>query len=577
MSESWIDQVVERNKSFESDHSSALADFNRNYRMYRGIPTRRRAENQSNTHIPEMLVEVEALATAVHEMVFSDQSGAKFFDVVGEGPEDIPRALVTKGVISKQLEVNEFETKTLPFFRMLILQGSYPVDIPWSLEYKSYWDKGARVRKPAFDSWDFEPFNILNFAFDDTVSDIEKGTWTQRVQDVNAMVARKMARAGVWEESAVKAALEEGMKRSTYWDQQRKDAGYLDSSKAAGMSVIHDWGVLDGPDYEPGEVYWSVCTRDGKPLKAPEINPYDHGENPFLMGKWIALPDEPYAMGVGHVNAKQQTEINDRRNFINDLLMASLYCMWLKRSDAGFNLPGGVMRFNPLKIIEADGVSEEFFRALRPDLAGLVPAMNLESADRETMRRNSGATSSLQAIATGITATESQSIQSEATRRVKAMVRAQVATLLKKFLYRVHALNTQFLDLPIVARITNEDGSSVYGEVSREDLLLQPDIRMKITTDLDFRPFKRRELLEMLQIFSQLEKNYPTRKFTPEPIIEELAATYGMNPRRFLTREGALEMETRRATMTPQVQQRALQEVMSESPAAQEVLAGAGV
>lgn len=571
-------EILQKISDFQSNHSSQLSDFNKFYKQYRSIPTKTRRENQSNTFIPELFVEDEALATAVHEMIFSDNTEAQFFDVVGEdgGMEDMVRAMVTKATLTKQTELIDLSPKILPFLRMVILQGMYPVAMPWRLEYKTYWDNLARVRRPAFDSWDFEPFDVVNFSFDDTEADINRRSFNAQTSHIKRKDALHMVRMGIWNKNAVEDSVKDGIQRNVYDQTKRQIAGYFDSGgKGDGFTAHLYYGTLDSRD--DGEMYRAWVTNQGKFLSEPEINPYNHGESEFLACEWFSLPGEAYAMGIGHINTRTQSEINDRRNFINDMLYASLYCQWLNRTDSGLQFPGGKMKWSPHQVINGDGITDEFLRPLRPDMSPLGPAVNMEAADIEKMRRQSGATTTLQAIATGVTATESQSIQSEATRRVKAMVRSNVASFMRKVLYRAHALNLQFLDRPFSARINHGDGYQIFGKVSREDQITNPDIRMKMTTDLDFRPFKRKELLEMLDIFSRLQKDglLGQRRIIPDPIVEELAQTYGMDPRKFFSREGMIESETRRATQDPAVQAKAMQQVVQESPMAQQVLGAA--
>ncbi|MDI6808512.1 MAG: hypothetical protein QME66_05960 [Candidatus Eisenbacteria bacterium] len=576
MSQAWVQEILEKTSTFERDHGSHLRDWNRNDRLYRSIPVKSRSENQSNTFIPEMFVEVEALATAVFEMVMSDTTDALFFDVVGQDGtlDDTVRAMVTKATLAKQIEVVELQSKLMPFFRGLILQGSQPISLPWRVGYKSYYDRGLRKRVPAFDSWDFLSVKIFNFAFDDAVDSIENASWAAQTMHVNAMSARRMAKNGIWSAKAVDKALPSGIMRNPHEEESRRTAGYLTQfNQGKGLTAVEYFGTLESKD--DGEIYWAVASKNGQPLKEPELNPYGHGELQWMMARWFTVAEEPLGIGIGHVNYRQQAEINDRRNFINDLLYASLYSMWLKRSDSGIMLPGNKMRYSPHQILEGDIISDEALRPLRPDMSGLSGAINLEAGDIERMRRHSGATSTLQAQATGITATETTAIQSEATRRVKAMVRSELGGFLRKMLYRAHALNLQLMDRPLIARIMNSDGLEVFGEVTNRDLILNPDIRIKLTTDLDFRPFKRRELIEMLEVFARLSQTgvLGSRRLVPDPIVEELARTYGMDPRKFFSRDGVIEAETRRATQSPDVQQNALQQLMAESPGAQEVLA----
>lgn len=569
------EEILSKKTTFEIDHAKPLSDFSRNYNLYRANPTKQRKENQSNTFYPEMTIEVEALATAVHEMVFSDASDARFFQLTGNGYLDsIVRAHVSESVLEKQMQLNKFEKKTLPFLRKLILQGTYPADMRWHLRQKSYFDPMLSRMVEAFDCWDFEPFDIVNFGFDNTAAEIERQEFSYRLMNVKPSGANKMARRGVWNASVVAEALGSGITRNSYDTAQRQSAGYSSDGLTRGLTAIEYVGTLEsrGDDQQ----YWAVLDlRSKKFLMEPELNPWRHGEKPWLACQWIALPEEFYGLGIGHLNYRTQHEINDRRNFINDLLYSSLYNMWLARSDSGLSFPGNKMRWRPHEVLTADGISDEFLRALRPDMAGLGPAMNLENGDIEKMRRTSGATSSLQAVATGVTATESQTIQSEATRRVKAMVRSQIASFMRDIVIRSHQLNLQFLERPIAARFVHpDDGLEMYGTADQNDLLLNPDFKVKMTTDLDFRPFKRRELIELLQSFGALAQSgiLDKRRIIPDPIIEELAQTYHIDPRKFFNREGLMEMETRRMTQDPRLQQRAMSEVVQESPAAQQML-----
>lgn len=566
-------EILRKVTAFSTDHAVQLQELNKFYKIYRCQPTKTRSENQSNTVVPELFVEVEALATAIQEMVFSDDSENMFFDVVaqdGGNPIQQAEAVVTKSTIAKQIELNDLQVKTLPFFRMLALHGTWPVDISWRLGYKSFWDFQSRIRRPAFDCWDFRSFPIVNFAFDDSQEDVEQMGWCAETEQVSAKSARMMVKNGIWNEKVVEDAVKAGVSRNVYEREQRLIGGYMDLPTAGrAMTAHHYYGTLESR--EDDETYWAVIDSRGRFLKEPEINPYRHGEKPWLMAKWFSLPTEPFALGTGHINYRTQAEINDRRNFINDMLYASLYSMWLKRSDSGIQLPGGKMRWSPHSVLEGDIIDDSAIRRLSPDLAALGPAINLESNDIDKMRRQSGATSTLQAVATGITATETQQIQSEATRRLKAMVRTNISSFLRKMLYRAHELNLQFLDRPMTVSATDQSGQRYWGPVDQRDLIVEPDIRMKLTTDLDFRPFKRRELLDLLQIFGQLQANgmLGDRRVVPDPVIEQIAASYGMDPRKFFSKPGLQELMTQHAMTQPGVQQNALRSMVSQSPAAQ--------
>lgn len=562
------EEILRKIEGFQTEHAGQLADAAKFYKQYRAVPTKTRRETQSNTFIPEMFVEVEALATAIHEMIHTDTDGSTFFDLEGRGEDDDAwsRAKTAQGALEEQMRRNHFEEKTLPWLRMLPLMGSYPIATPWSLRYRTRWDGFQRVREPSYDSWDFAPFHLWDFAFDDTRSDIEEQGWAAQTSHVTASGGLSMVRAGIWDEAVMRDALEEGLKRSPQEREWRAVAGYQDVAQARGLTVYEYHGELEGR--EDGEMYWAYLASNGKFLMPPQLPLYAHGEKPWLMSHWFSLPGEPLSMGVGHINSRTQSEINDRRNFINDLMYASLYHMWLARSDSGMSFPGDKFKWSPHGILRGDLIGDDALRPLRPDLRALSAAVNVEGGDIEKMRRHSGATSTLQAISTGITATEASQIMSEATRRIKAMVRANISSTLRRFVTRAHQLNRQFLDRPFPAYALDRSGVRVYGDVTREDLIEDPNVIVKMTTDLDYRPFMRKELIEMLSVFQKLGP-----RANIEPLLERLARFYGMDPRKFFRREGLIEIETQRQAGLPATAGRAMGELVSGSPAAQSRLA----
>jgi hypothetical protein len=216
------------------------------------------------------------------------------------------------------------------------------------------------------------------------------------------------------------------------------------------------------------------------------------------------------------------------------------------------------------KVLEMDDIGG--IEPLRPPLDGIPYARQLEETDREAMRRQSGATSTLQGISQNLTATESKIVQDEATRRLRAIVRSQIGTFLKKMLYKCHSRNLQFLDRKRVIRAEGPDGEQLFAAVNNESISPNPSFHMMISTDLNFRVFQKKELLEFLQGFAMLAR---TNGFNMDakPIIEKLALSFNMNPRDFKR-----ELDINRQMTQPETMKRATQEIIANSPGAQQVL-----
>ena len=561
MSEKSGQEVLEKVKNFADEHKDHFTSFNSWYKMYRAQPDARTI-GKSNTFIPEITTEIEALSTAVFEMIFSDTSDASFFDVYPQGYDDAVKSFLAKSVLSDQFDTMELQRKIMPFLRGLTRDGYAPIEVPWVLDYG--WNKrnGILTRSPKFDSFDFQYIRPCEFSCGEGADALEGMEWTCRTYIIPLGKAKRMEKLGLWKD--VDKAASNTSPFNEIEKARRSIAGLTNEPKEKPLKYHEYTGYLDNEDED---FRWRVMVADnGIVLREPEINPYDDGEYPFLDCKWIECDNELYGMGVVEINYRQQKEINDRRNFINDNLYAALYNMWAMSSDCGLKADNGRLVWEAYKVLEMDNPSG--LTPLRPPLEGIPYAKQLEETDREAMRRQSGATSTLQGISQNMTATETKIVQDEATRRLRALVRSQIGSFLKRFLYKCHSRNLQFLDRQRVIRAEGPEGEQLFAAVNNNSLSRNPSFRMTLSTDLNFRTFQKKELIELLQGFAPL---YKVEGFNmdPKPIIEKIALAYNMNPRDFRR-----EIDVNRAMTNPDIQKRAMQEIMAASPGAQRIMGG---
>lgn len=554
------EEIIGKIRTFQQNHSAHFDNFNRWYKLYRCQPDAR-SVGKSNTFIPEIFTEIEALSTACYEMLFSDTSDAAFFDAYPQGYDDNVKAFLTKSVLTDQIETVELQRKVMPFFRGLIRDGYAPVEIPWVLEYGHKNRNGNVIRFPKYDCWDFQYFRPCEFGCSEDAESLERMEWKYRAYIIPYARAKRMEAQGYWEnvEAACKA------NTSVYSDAEkarRAIAGLPLDSNNKMLKYYEYFGYLESVGEE---FQFRVCIADnGTILRKPELIPYEDGESPFLDCKWVEVDNELYGIGTVEINEKQQKEINDRRNFINDNLYAALYNMWKVSTDCGYKSDNGRLIWEAYKVLEMD--NNNGLEPLRPPLEGITYARQLEETDRESMRRQSGATSTLQGISQNMTATESQIVQNEATRRLRALMRSQVGTFFKKVLYKAHSRNLQFLDRNRVIRAEGPEGELLFASINNNSLSMNPDFKMKLALDLDFRPFKKKELLEFLQGAAQLAKANGAN-FDTFPIIEQLALTFNMNPRDFKR-----EIDINRAMTQPETQKAAIQQIIASSPGASRIM-----
>ena len=557
-------EILEKIRNFQDTHSSHFDNFNRWYKMYRCQPEAR-SIGKSNTFIPEIFTEVEALSTAAFEMVFSDTSDAAFFDVYPQGYDDAVKAFLTKSVLSDQMETVEIQRKVMPFFRGLIRDGYAPLEIPWVLEYGYKQQNGILVKYPKYDCWDFQYIRPCEFGCSEDSESLERMEWKYRGYVIPVARAKRMENNGFWKnvDDAAKT------NSSVYADKEKERraiAGLPPEPPLKMLKYYEYFGFCEslGEEYQVRV----IIADNGTILKDPEPIPYIDGESPYLDCKWIEADNELYGIGIAEINEKQQKEINDRRNFINDNLYAALYNMWKVSSDCGYKSDNGRLIWEAYKMLELDNMNG--IEPLRPPLDGITYARQLEDTDRESMRRQSGATSTLQGISQNMTATESQIVQNEATRRLRALIRSQIGTCFKKVLYKAHNRNLQFLDRNRVIRAEGPEGELLFASINNNSLSMNPDFKMKLALDLDFRPFKKKELLEFLQGAAMLAKANGA-SFDAFPIIEQLALTFNMNPKDFKR-----EIDINRAMTQPETQKAAIGQIIAASPGASRIMRGGG-
>src|SRR3990167_1171566 len=448
-------EVLEKVRNFGEDHASHFSNLNDWYKLYRCQPGPRKI-GKSNTFIPEIFSEIEALKTAVFEMIFSDTSDASFFDVYPQGYDDAIKAFLTKSVLSDQFETAELQRKMMPFLGGLIRDGYAPVEIPWVLDYGWKKQNGIMTRYPKYDCFDFQYIKPCNFSFSEGSDE-----WRCRTFIIPFGRAKRMEKQGIWQ-NVDKAVGNSSVFNET--EKARRDIAGLPSEPHEKMLKYHEYfGYLESQEEE---YQWRVIVADnGTLLREVEITPYDDGEAPYLECKWIEIDNEDYGIGVVEINGKQQREINDRRNYINDNLYAALYNMWKMDSECGYKSDGGRIIWEAYKVLEMDKLGG--LEPLRPGLEGIPYAKQLEETDREAMRLQSGATSTLQGMAQNLTATESKIVQDEATRRLRAIVRSQIGNFLRNMIYKCHSMNLQFLDRTRVIRAEGAEGEQLFAAVNK--------------------------------------------------------------------------------------------------------------
>ena len=524
-----VKEIVDKESQFVAENEEILSNYITWLKQYLVKPLKRRTGVQSNTASPELHSEVEAVTTAIMEMVFSDNTESGFFAALPATADDADLARNAEAVITRELELSKFKKRFLSFSRMLILYGTQVGKIVWNMKRRSVGLPGNRTRKIVADWPEFRYQSMIGFRYDGAARDIDDAGWYSCVIPVSPYEARIMEKNGKW--ANVQEAISKLSQSSRDTHREERLTMAMDSSQATAsreLEIIEYYGTLASKN--DSEIYKMTCTKSGVKLTEPELNPYPHGRRPAIKATWIDIGDHFRGVGLGEINSLPLQEKTERKNLMLDAIKRALYHMWVKR--AGSGIEDETFIFQPDGIIEsqmADGITP-----LRPDISFLPMALRMDGVSNDEMMRASAAMSTLQAIPLDITATESKTVHQEAVRRIKVYVIANVASFLEDVLLTYHELNTYLLDDDMLTEMVGEDGKMMLQSFNKRHLPMDLRIRLKPSIDVGSRAAMQKNLNEFLISLAALIKSDPRYRLNPMAAIRYTAKNYGMNPNEFV-------------------------------------------
>ena len=543
--ERLVTEIMRMVEAHQSDCAKHLRNFGRYEQMYRSEAvngtegdSRKRS---SNTFVMETFRDVESVVSSVDSIIFGDNP---FIEIeptdVAQLKENIKRfkatnSFVDQAVIELQMNQLNFQAKMGRFERGVVLNGTGVVETPWTYTTR-FVGKGKKwVEKPLLDFPDFIPIPITRFGFYPTkAQDIDDAEACFKLVDVtagelNALIdaSEKMSKTqqGASPDEEVMDGKISGQVGPMESQQIRFRRGYIVNEEGL-VDVIDYWGkhpLNDSP------CDWRIIVANEKVVCVEMPNPYDHGQKPFLVGKYIELDESFYGIGIGQICEKTQIEINQFRNYMRDMMKWTLYNPW--NSQGGNPSRMGKFKVEPMKVYPTSEYG--VLSPLRPPIEAISFGIKLEEMAKEDMRTSTAATSVAQGLPMGVTATETKSIASETARRLAGIARNLSEKVIKPWVLRAIEMNRQFLDRSIVVMVGGEPV-----EVKGSNMLPNPNVIVKTANDLEFRPQIQRRLTSAIQTLGQLKqiilqssqgKQDLQIKF--EDWVGKLAKTFGLDPR----------------------------------------------
>ena len=499
--------------------------INKWYDLYGMVQRKTNYDGLAHIFVPEILRAVETVTANIYGIIIGEPKWFEYSGRDGDPDDDGPAIALTR-LVTYQMEENHFKSRLMDCIRQLVLTGLCVRKIGWDYEEVTRRirdQKGDLIetQETIKDTWTFEPVDLLSIGISDVdvpYNDIQKARWiSEQFKGDKEFAYRKMQKG--WFSVRHKDKLEEESEPNSSDSQDFKERKLQASGFSALQKKRHEieyierWGLVKAEwVYSEEErsarglevddmVEGVIVIGNRKAMLKLEVNPYGHGQKPYVFCPYIPKEGEFAGMGVAQVGETLQEEINDTRNQTMDNKTLILMTMWVKTRSSG--VKNADLRIRPNGVITTNDIAG--IQPLRPPVVSGV-GTNMESIAKNDLRESVGAASNLQGIAQqGVdTATESTLINKESLGRINMVAQLFSELILKPTLLMAEYNNYQYYDHEKVISIIGPVGVK-FVKIGPNDIAGAKNIAINLSADATENPaVMRQQLMNFLQIVQQL-------------------------------------------------------------------------
>lgn len=428
------------------------------------------------------------------ETIHSYLMGAFFpnedwFDAVPTMPGEDNNLLsrVVKRYVQNKLDQSGFQSEFSTFLRQLIVTGNSVMALPWRYDLVTN-RRVVQAEQPLFSDlgdepeWEvvskevehqrpeFETLDMFDVFLDPTATDPNDAALIRIVRKTKAEIVslfQDEVYSGLSKHEIEQLQPTNSNTLSSNAEQYRNISGYTtDDLNYHEIEIIEYWGDLHLQDVTYHDV---VVTLIGDKVVRFESNPY--WTKPFVVGTYIRVPRQPYAMGALQPNLGMLHQLNIITNQRLDNIELHVNKMWAVVDDGVLDpddietLPGKVLKMgNPDSLRPIDMGRADF-------TINYQEASVLESTIDKNMGTGNYVGANSQRQGERVTAAEIAAVRDAGGNRLSGVHNHIESTALREILKRVFELMRQFVREPEVVRIAGEQaGEFKYFEVGTEEL-----------------------------------------------------------------------------------------------------------
>jgi hypothetical protein len=497
-----IDMVMANRQESETwlQSSHYLEEWKSWNDLYRGVPRKKPYNWMSNKFIPIVMSKVE---TAVSNLVSLLFAGNPPFDIRPREPGDEKQAMLTKRLLTYQMDEAGVQAEFTNFLRGLAIYGTSiaKVSFEWKTENKvqmvpsnpvaglmsAFLGTSMGMQPQTYQATYGLPVlttcNIGDIFPDPNAIDIQDSWVIHRLFRTRAyLVWMAQNYPDIYNSEVMKLTDEDGTEEREAKADIQGSNGRLNNpqvTRSPGLANIqlNEWhGLydLDG-DGEPERCVFTVA--NGKYLIRKQSRPYWHGKNPFIKATYIPALNEFYGIGIPELLEDLQNNLNEIYNQRNDNIQLALNRPTFYKKNAGINpnkliiKPGGLY-----------GTDEDIPNSISPMQIDLYTRDSFaQTQDIERWAQEVTAVTKLtlgmQGKDANDTATGMSILQRASGDRFMTIARGIESSAFKEMLRMFYQLDCQFIDQEQLFGILGQSGMEwikVSPEAVRRDYDLVP-------------------------------------------------------------------------------------------------------
>lgn len=506
-----VEEVLSKVYNYESRMTHRLTRWVEAAELYSGRTATAKENSKTSPNSAELFKSIRAARNMIMRMLLGQKPCFELEAMDVAGHYDPAKLLKAEYYIANQLDLARFNRNMARTIDQLLLYGTVAIHEQYEPLRASFLGRKNWVTT-------FRPLSLINCAFALDAYDIEESGWVALSDVQSKSELNKLVLHDPKEEIYNHARINEIRNEDDYrpkvnqWVQQRLAwQGYQDAEFKNGIERCTYYGPLDCMNDNSAEYCVEIINR-----KAVIRMASYEGLRPVRIAAIDTLDVEPLGNGMYDKFAPMLKKIDDTESSLLNMITLAGANMFAKQKSLSDEQTEFVIR--QLGIMDLENPD---LRNIAPDGRNLSAVAAYLVDGTQKYRQAAGTPDTLQAIVEGeqTTATAVSLAMNEAVRNWSVQAEIIAPVLIQDHVKVVMQSAQKYNTEPFVLNV-----NGVPVNIMPSDLWIDVNVRVKTTTDQDFRPAKLQRLREGIMMMASVPPP-PGKKYNPGPAMEEYFKT----------------------------------------------------